>query len=99
MAAQVVFVKLETDGRLRSAVDVSLGALEDLGRLDPIDEAAVETVRVLADALDYDAGNAALWGQFRAAFSELRGADGGDDDELARLAAEMRAEVVDPKDG
>ncbi len=92
-------VKLSSDGRLRAAVDVSLASLEDLGRLNPIDEASVETVRVLADALDEDAGNAALWGQFRAALSELRGLSDGGDDELDKLAAEMRAAVGDPKDG
>lgn len=96
MAGQsIVVVRLSSDGRLRAAVDVTLVAMADLGRLDQIDEAAVESLRVLADALDEDAGNAPLWGQFRAALAELRGLNDGGDDELAKLAADMRAAVGD----
>jgi len=95
---KVEIVRLETGGRLADALAVSLATLDDLGRLNPIDEAQVATVRVLADALDHDAGNAALWGQFRSAWLELRGIDDADADELGRLAAEMRAAVVDPQD-
>jgi len=98
VSEQRVVVKLSSGGRLRAAVDETLTALDDLGRVDQIDAASVESVRVLADALDEDAANAALWAQFRAALTELRGLNDGGDDELAQLTAAMRAAVGDAKD-
>lgn len=97
MAGQpVVVVKLETTGEMYSAAVRTLEAMADLGRLEAVDEALVESVRVLASTLDYDAGNASLWREFRGALADLRGLNVSDSDpELERLAAEMRAAMGD----
>lgn len=93
---EVVVVRLETGGRLGSAVTETLSAMADLGRVEAVDEALLESVRVLADALDHDAANAALWREFRGALDDLRGLNvANDDPELEGLAAEMRAAMGD----
>jgi hypothetical protein len=92
----VIVVKLETNGEMYAAASRTLEAMGDLGRLEQVDEALVEAVRVLASTLDYDAGNASLWREFRGALADLRGLNVADaDPELERLAAEMRAAVGD----
>lgn len=84
---------------MRRAVEVALGAMEDLGRLEQVDAGLVASVRVLASVLDHDAGNAPVWAQFRGVLADLRGLNVADDDpELERLAAEMRAAVGDSAD-
>lgn len=62
----------------RAATEQTIEALAGLGRLEPVDDAAVAAVRNLATAVDVDCTNAALWAQFRAALEELT-SDGDDD--------------------
>ena len=56
--------------------------------LEQVDEALVALAEGLADAVDADPGNAALWWEYRAVVLELRraGLGGVDDDGLAFLA-------------
>lgn len=52
---------------------------------------------MLAEAVDSDPTNAALWGQYRAAEQLIREvATGGDDDEFTQLMARLSAEVRNP---
>jgi hypothetical protein len=68
-----------------AAVESTVAALDDAGRLSPIDDALVALVRNLSLAVDESPGNAALWREFRAALQTLSevGADDLDDDTLA----------------
>ena len=64
-----------------------------MGRLEPLDAAAVQALRSMAGALDGDPGNAALWRQYREAVRELTcddGADGSFEEAVAALSAEVR---------
>jgi len=72
-------------GANAAAVEVTITALENGGRLTDEDAALVAMVRNLATAVDQAPGMAALWKEFRAAIATLTevGADDIDDDTLA----------------
>lgn len=81
-------------GPNRIAAEAVLAAVEE--HLSEADEAMATGFVMLAEAVDSDPTNAALWGQYRAAELAVRGvATRGDDDEFSRLMAELSAEVCD----
>jgi hypothetical protein len=82
------FVRTTNSGQ----VEQTLRELRRMGRLEKVDAAAVQAVRSMARELDADAGNAALWRQYREALGELTAddADGSVDEALAGLYAEVR---------
>ncbi len=82
-------------GRNRSAIDLTITALERLGRLEDTDAAKVATARALADAVDSDPTNASLWREYRAAEQSLRESHDTTADEFAQLLAALSAEVGD----
>lgn len=61
-----------------AALLVTLEELKVGGRLERIDAARVQSLRSMAESLDLDASNAALWRQYREALKELT-ADDSDD--------------------
>ena len=67
------------------AVESTIAALSEAGRLSDTDGALVALARNLAAVVDRDSGNAALWREFRSAVQSLRevGADDIDDDTAA----------------
>jgi hypothetical protein len=70
----------------------TLRELRRIGRLEPVDAAAVQAVNAMAFALDADPGNAALWRQYREALRELTSDDdagGSFDEAVAALSAEV----------
>lgn len=81
------------------AVEETITALEDLGRLEPIDAALVALCRSAASALDEQPGRAALVKEYRECLIALLavGMD-HDGDALADLLADIHAgaEVGDP---
>jgi hypothetical protein len=79
----------DAKGPNRIAAEATVEAVRDLGRIEPIDESMMVGFEMLAEAVDNDPTNAALWGQYRQAEAALRGA-GADDDDLARLSAALR---------
>lgn len=86
-----------------AAVEKTIDALNDAGRLSDTDEALVALVRNLADAVDGAPANAALWREFRAALTTLSevGGDDLDDGTLAfRISVQTpsRATVGHSKD-
>lgn len=87
---------LDPIGPNRLAADATIATLRELGRIEPVDEAMTVAFVLLADAVDGDPTNAALWGQYRAAEVALRGlgAD-GDDDALAEFLESLSPEVRD----
>lgn len=61
------------------AVRATVEALRELGRVEPVDEAAVTAAVSLADAVDDAPEDARLWGQYQAALRVLRGLSGQSD--------------------
>ena len=66
-----------TYGPVRGGLEETLAALD----LTPGMAATVASARVLADAVEVDAGNAALWREYRATVAALTEAAAGDDDD------------------
>lgn len=83
-------------GPARLAADSLVAALRELQRVEPVDESVAETAMLLGEAVDADPTNAALWGQFRAAQSDLRAVGAGDSDGIEKLIAELSAGVPNP---
>lgn len=59
-------------GPQRKAVDSTVKALQAAGGIELTDAAIVAAVRGLADAVDADPTNAALWRELRAMLDDLR---------------------------
>jgi hypothetical protein len=78
---------MDTAARL----EVTLAALDGVGRLEDVDAAHVQMLRSIARALDADPGNAALWRQYREALEELTsdGSDSSLDDEIEDLFSDV----------
>jgi hypothetical protein len=82
------------DGPNRRAAEAVVATLGD--SLSDADQALVTGFVMLAEAVDSDPTNAALWGQYRAAEMGVREvANRGDDDEFSRLLAGLSAEIRD----
>jgi hypothetical protein len=81
-------------GPNRSAADL---VVSSLGTRADTDAALLVGFVMLAEAVDADPTNAALWGQYRAAEAAIREAAGSDDDDFARIMAELSADVRDPE--
>ena len=82
-------------GRNRTAVEESIRALRDAGRLESVDAAKIAAAQSLADAVDADPSNASLWREYRAAELVLRETNDTNTDEFAQLLAALSAEVGD----
>mgnify|MGYP003548137045 FL=1 len=82
------------DGPNRSAAEATLVTLAE--QFADADEALTTGFVMLAEAVDADPTNAALWGQYRAAEAAVREvANRGDDDEFSRLMAGLSASIRD----
>lgn len=82
-------------GRNRTAIETTIEALRQVGRLEPVDAARVALAQALADAVDADPSNASLWREYRAAESALREVDDSNQDDFALLLDALSAEVGD----
>lgn len=85
---------VDSPGPNRKAADrvvVSLGVRADG------DSAMLTAFVMLAEAVDADPTNAALWGQYRAAEVAIREASDSDDDDFSRIMAELSADVRHPE--
>ena len=84
------------DGPNRQAAEATVDTLAD--QFTDADTALVTGFVMLAEAIDADPTNAALWGQYRAAEAAVREvANRGDDDEFSRLMADLSASVRNPE--
>lgn len=72
-----------------AALQVTLGELGRLGRLEDIDTAQVHAVRSMARALDIDPFNAQMWRQYREAVADLLATDDDVDSALEQALAEI----------
>lgn len=86
-----------SDGGNAAAVEVTLGELERMGRLERVDAAAVQSLRSLAASVDLHPQNAALFREYREQLERMTESD--DATPAERLLAEIRgagdAEVGD----
>lgn len=78
--------------RNAASLMVTLDQLEEMGRIERVDAARVQGLMSMAESLDIDPSNAALWRQYREALRELTADDSGGslDDDLAALYSEVR---------
>lgn len=74
------------------ALEVTLSSLRDTRRLERVDEALVQALRSMAESLDRDPSNAALWRQYRETLKELTADDSHSSvaDDIAALFSEVR---------
>lgn len=82
-------------GEVRAALEVTLAEMGRMGRIETIDAARVQLLRLQADQLDTTSRkNSQMHREFREALGDLL-ADGDDGSNLDELLAELRAEVRD----
>lgn len=83
-------------GRNRTAVEATIVALTELGRVEPVDAAVVAAARALADAVDAAPDHASLWLQYQRALETLRSLGATEtDNSFDRLLEQLRAPVGD----
>lgn len=75
------------------AIEVTLGVLAGLGRIEDVDAARVQALRSMAAALDAKPFNSQMWREYREALGGLT-AD-ADDGSLDALFAELSSPVRD----
>ena len=91
----------ECGGDNRKAAERFLTELRREGRIDTIDVSRIQTIRGIADALDDDSSNAALWKVYREATEEMLRQDDDANDALSQALAAINsaAPVVYPPEG
>lgn len=77
-----------------AAVELTLGELRRMGRLEQVDEARVQAVRSMAWALDEQPFNSQMWREYREALERLT-ADGDDSGAAEAILERMRSSVRD----
>jgi hypothetical protein len=82
---------VERPGPNRLAADDVIAAVS--AQFADVDGALLVGFVMLAEAVDADPTNAALWGQYRAAETVIREAASGGDDDFAKLIAGLSADV------
>lgn len=82
-------------GANRQAVEETLQALSELGRLEDVDAARVQMLRSMADALDLNPFNSQMWHEFGEAIEGLTADGSDDDDEIQKLLDAMSSPVSD----
>jgi len=81
-------------GSNREALEQTIAALQDAGRLERVDSAKLATLRSMANQLDLDTSNSMM---FRVYWDSLEAltADGNDDGELDALARRLFSDARD----
>jgi hypothetical protein len=81
-----------TVGNNASELGKTLAELGRMGRLERVDAARLQMARSMARQLDDDAGNAALWRQYREVLRELVADDDGGsvEDAIRALFSDVR---------
>ena len=78
--------------RNSKAAATMITALRGLGRIEPVDEALVESVVTLAESVDSAPDNASLWREYRSALADLRSVGGTNENgnEIEKLIEALR---------
>jgi hypothetical protein len=87
----------ETDGLgpNAAAINVTLGELKRMGRLEQVDAARVQALRSMAVALDQNPFNSQMWREYREAIEGLTADDGDSGSSVDDLINELSAPVRD----
>lgn len=72
-----------------AALEKTLSAMANCGRIEDVDAAAVQALKSMAEALDDDPSKAALWREYLNALAEVRRADDDADARLNKLLQEI----------
>ena len=72
------------------AIEVTLGYLEEQGRIQEQDAALVQMLRSMAATLDVKPTNSQMWREYREAIRELL-TDERDDDQIDKLLDQLRS--------
>lgn len=85
----------EATGANAKAIEVTLTELRRMGRLEEVDQARIQAVRSMAEALDVNPFNSQMWREYREAVGGLtaddsNAASGAVDDLLDELSASVR---------
>ena len=83
-------------GPNRLAADALVAAVAD--HIDDSSTVLAASVQMLAEAVDSDPTNAALWGQYRAAVDQVRGLGATDDDDAFTKLLDQLASSTDVRD-
>lgn len=78
-----------------AAIEVTLAALEQMGRLEDIDAARVQALRSMAAALDEHPFNSQMWREYREAIAGLTADDSSRGDSIDDLLDELSSSVRD----
>jgi len=74
---------------MSKAVQVTIGQLEDMGRIEPVDSARIESLRQIAVQLDLYPKDARLWREMRDTLREVVDADERASDDLTAALASI----------
>lgn len=77
------------------AIEITLAALEQMGRLEDIDAARVQALRSMAAALDEHPFNSQMWREYREAIAGLTADDSSRDGSIDDLLDELSTSVRD----
>lgn len=80
-----------------AAAEATVNSLRDAGKISEIDEVKAEAVLSMAEALDTDPQNAALWRVYVAALTELTTDKAGESDDIRDIFFYMQSKVGNPK--
>lgn len=78
-----------------AAIEVTLSALERMGRLEDVDAARVQALRSMAAALDEHPFNSQMWREYREAIAGLTADDSSRDGSIDDLLDELSTSVRD----
>ena len=82
-------------GANAKAIEVTLAELRRMGRLEQVDEARVQAVRSMAEALDLNPFNSQMWKEYREAIGGLTADDGDAGPSLDDLLDDLSTSVRD----
>lgn len=78
------------------AVEVTLTEMQRMGRLEKVDEARVQALRSIAEAVDLNPFNSQMWREYREAIGALIVDDRNTGSSIDDLLDELSAPVRDP---
>lgn len=82
------------------AIAITLSELRRIGRLEKIDEARIQALKSMAEALDQNPFNSQMWREYREAIGGLTADDSNAGSSVVDdLLDELSAPVRDPKKG
>lgn len=82
---------------MEASLEVTIGELERMGRVEDVDTALIFLLRGIVKAIQVDPFNAAMWRQYREALADLIGTESALDDDELQAWLEGGSKVGDTK--